>query len=186
MKFCLHYYGRLRSHDDAKGKHLIRSELHRQIKNLCATEPFYHAFRPPPGDMPMGERVPIMYRVFGPKKFWFLIAEQMKTVVDLKITLLVPHRVGSIVVNGGDVDNRLKTLFDALRSPQAESEIPIADGFSQYEDGMFCLLEDDKLIGGLAVALYQDHDITDPDFCRCLIEVQTRITAATWSNMHFV
>lgn len=55
---------------------------------------------------------------------------------------------GTILSPNGDIDNRLKTLFDALRMPQNDSEIP-ADAIN---DGVFfCLLEDDSLITKLSV-----------------------------------
>jgi hypothetical protein len=53
------------------------------------------------------------------------------------------------VIQGGDIDNRLKTLFDAMRIPQ-EPELPRAfapDSFSP----VYCLLEDDRLITDIRV-----------------------------------
>jgi hypothetical protein len=50
----------------------------------------------------------------------------------------------------GDIDNRIKTLIDALRIPEANERYaqkkPLAD-----EKPFFCLLEDDKLITKLSV-----------------------------------
>lgn len=55
---------------------------------------------------------------------------------------------GTILSPNGDIDNRLKTLFDALRMPQNETEIP-AD--ATHDGVFFCLLEDDSLITKLSV-----------------------------------
>ncbi len=47
------------------------------------------------------------------------------------------------IVHGGDLDNRLKTLFDGLRIPLAENEIP--DNIPEMKR-IFCLTEEDSLI----------------------------------------
>jgi hypothetical protein len=58
------------------------------------------------------------------------------------------------VMKSGDLDGRLKTLFDALRIPNNAGETgnvgPQAD-----ETPLFCLLEDDRLIS--EVRLYTDQ-----------------------------
>lgn len=54
------------------------------------------------------------------------------------------------VVHGGDLDNRLKTLLDALRMPQAESEVP-GNMWGKNEEMLYCLLEDDSLISRLSI-----------------------------------
>lgn len=55
----------------------------------------------------------------------------------------------SLIKEGGDIDNRLKTLFDALRVPQT------TDGLGGEpeagEKPMFVLLEDDALISEVRV-----------------------------------
>jgi hypothetical protein len=45
----------------------------------------------------------------------------------------------------GDIDNRLKTIFDALSMPRNVQQVP--SGRATEPDGRpFCLLEDDKLV----------------------------------------
>lgn len=203
MEFCLHYYGELKSHDTAAGKHLIRQTLHPQIQSLCRSPPFSYYFsddrngernrtrKPKTGDP---EEVTVddmlylepMYVELGSKRYWFLISEDLATVADLRITILLPHETGHIVHNGGDIDNRIKTLFDALRVPSAPSEIPSSDSFDYTNGGMYCLLRDDKLINRVAIQSYQDHDPKDPDSVKCLIEVETKITVALGTNLAFV
>ena len=107
-------------------------------------------------------------------------------VVDLEMIFLFPQEVGAIVTKGGDIDNRLKTLFDALRIPKEEKEIPRTDSFQYSDNGMYCLLEDDKLIGGLSIRTYQDHSPQDENYARCLIIVKTRVTSAKWGNISFI
>jgi hypothetical protein len=55
---------------------------------------------------------------------------------------------GTILSPNGDIDNRLKTLFDALRMPQNDTEIP---SDTSHDGVFFCLLEDDSLITKLSV-----------------------------------
>jgi len=52
---------------------------------------------------------------------------------------------GGIVNNRGDIDNRLKTLFDTLRRPENNDEIRSCHP-EESENPFFCLLQDDKLI----------------------------------------
>jgi hypothetical protein len=120
------------------------------------------------------------------KRFYFLISDYLKMVVDLSILFLFPNEVGSIISHGGDIDNRLKTLFDALRVPGDQNEVPKSDPFDYSDKGLFCLLEDDKLIGGLSIRTYQDHNPVDARTTRCLIEVKTRVISATWGNLSFI
>lgn len=60
----------------------------------------------------------------------------------------------SYVMQGGDLDGRLKTVFDALRLPANLQE---AGGIGPQEDEtpFFCLLEDDKLISDVSVTTDQ-------------------------------
>src|ERR1700687_822862 len=64
---------------------------------------------------------------------------------SLDILFLRRDGPGSLVRSGGDIDNRLKVLFDALRMPQTPDEV-CGDTLGPDEDPFFCLLEDDKLI----------------------------------------
>lgn len=185
MEFCLHYYGKLKSRDTAAGKHAIRQALHEQIRTLCVSDPFEDTFKPD-FEGKRSEKEQPMYVEHDGKRYWFLISAYLKTVVDLSITILVPHEVGRIVQNGGDIDNRIKTLFDALRVPAVSSEIPSSDQFEYGQTGMYCLLQDDKLINRVSIRSYQDHAPIDADSVKCLIEVETKITKALWGNLNFV
>lgn len=184
MEFCLHYYGTLKSRDNASGKHQIRQQLHPQIRSVCLSEQFSNMFDEFNDTSKHDE--PHMFSDIGGKRFWFLICEGWKTIVDLNITILLPHAVGAIVHNGGDIDNRIKTLFDALRIPAVKSEIPSNDSFNYKKEGMFCLLQDDKLINRVSITSYQDHEPIDTDSVRCFIEVRTKITQALVGNLGLV
>jgi len=68
----------------------------------------------------------------------------------LRILFLRRDNPGHLVTSGGDIDNRIKVLFDGLRMPNTMGELgdlPIdAD-----ESPFFCLLEDDDLITSVSV-----------------------------------
>jgi hypothetical protein len=93
----------------------------------------------------------------------------------LEIDFLRPGPPGSLLTSGGDIDNRLKTLFDALRVPKA-SEIPSGDAPGPAEEPLHCLLEDDALIGSLAVGTDRFLDTDDPKEVLLLIRVETHLT----------
>ena len=50
------------------------------------------------------------------------------------------------ILRGGDIDNRLKTLFDALKMPREQKKVGDFSEPEAGEDPFFCLLEDDALI----------------------------------------
>jgi hypothetical protein len=77
-------------------------------------------------------------------KFQPIVAADHACYCDLDILFLRYGKPGSIHVSG-DTDNRLKTLYDALRIPQRENELP-PDAKPDDENTFYCLLEDDSLI----------------------------------------
>ncbi len=82
-------------------------------------------------------------------KFVPLIVRARRWICEIKITFLRRHDPGDIV-RGGDIDNRLKTLFDGLRIPYESNEIAHSLN-DQAEPDCFCLLEDDALISSVAI-----------------------------------
>jgi len=68
----------------------------------------------------------------------------------LEILFLRRDNPGYLIASGGDIDNRIKVLFDGLRMPNTVAElggIPLEPD----EDPFFCLLEDDNLITSVSV-----------------------------------
>jgi len=55
------------------------------------------------------------------------------------------------LIRSGDLDNRIKTVFDALRMPTNVDELGGYDAPAEEEDPFYCLLEDDYLITHLSV-----------------------------------
>ena len=56
--------------------------------------------------------------------------------------------------SGGDIDNRLKTLLDALAMPSQPNALPASATPDSGETPFFCVLEDDKLITKVSVQTY--------------------------------
>jgi hypothetical protein len=68
----------------------------------------------------------------------------------LEILFLRPDSPGAIL-KSGDIDNRLKTLFDALRMPSGKDELGGYNFPDDTEKPFYCLLEDDCLITKVSV-----------------------------------
>jgi hypothetical protein len=75
--------------------------------------------------------------------------------LDIRVYRRLDQR--GILFEGGDLDNRLKTFFDALRVPAEPSQIPEELDTPEMEfhtkewPHMFCLLDDDKAIKKLSI-----------------------------------
>ena len=87
-------------------------------------------------------------------KFHFvpLVEADLRLRVSLDILFLRHDRL-PLVKEGGDIDNRLKTLFDALRVP--DSIDGLGGGPEEDESPFFVLLEDDSLISEIRVSTDQ-------------------------------
>ena len=184
MKLTLHYRGPLRSNGTAQDKHSIRQAFHAQLKALWT--------QPPLTEMPTLLAWPVVetaYSVIRPRGgfvFAPLIVEQMSVVAHLAITLLRPEPPGRLITQGGDIDNRLKTLFDALSMPPQPNALPVGATPGPDESPFYCLLEDDNLITSVEIRTQQLLEpVTDRSEVELLIEVQTSITRPTMGNLAF-
>lgn len=178
MRFRLIYEGELKSnqrdpignqHDRlAEHKQSIRKVFHRQLKHLWETNWFLSSCRVFPGDygldrlagdeplaldesgrMPLVDAVACKHRQDS-YRFVPLVRKDWRLMCSLQILFLRHDPPGS-VVHAGDLDNRIKTLVDALRRPEGASELRGNEIPAEGEDPFFCLLEDDSLVSGLAV-----------------------------------
>jgi hypothetical protein len=93
-----------------------------------------------------------------------------------------PAPPGALFRDGGDIDNRLKTLVDTLRVP-TEGEIPTSWTPGDDERPLHCLLKDDKLITAFGVEtdrLLVPNSHEQDVFI--MIHVAIKATARTWNN----
>lgn len=123
----------------------------------------------------------------GEYSFWPIVRESMHMVCDLHILLLRRGKPGRAVSRDGDLDNRIKVLFDVLRVPADENEIR---GFRPYENkGILCLLEDDKLTTGFRVTSDRILEAEDPKLkndVRLVINVEIKLTKITERNLGYL
>ena len=155
MQFRLTYRGDLKSRNSSRihDKQDIRRQFHKQLKLLWTQFPLSEAHdRINPKTEGRTESVNLLRRV-GFFQFAPLVSSVhgWNTVAELDILVLRPSQPGDLFNHGGDIDNRLKTLFDALRIP-SEREIPEIDSGQSGESPFFVLLEDDALVTGFSVS----------------------------------
>ena len=101
-----------------------------------------------------------------------LVRESLSLHCGLKIIYLRKEDIGNLVYQGGDVDNRIKTLFDALSVPNEDQIIDDPN----TDDPIYCLLEDDRLISGFSIEtqrLLSNPNASTHDV-RLVIEVDVR------------
>jgi hypothetical protein len=76
-----------------------------------------------------------------------LVRKSLDLTCSLGILFLRQEEPGALVLQGGDLDGRIKTLFDALRMPTAD----VVARYPQAQDPTYCLLENDSLISAFDV-----------------------------------
>jgi hypothetical protein len=148
MQFTLTYSGALNANGKSAHKHELRQCFHTQLLVLWEQIPlseyrYWFETGTKPTTIDLNRRV-------GSFRFVPLVSSSIHLICELRIFLLKPEPPGTIITQAGDIDNRLKTLFDALRVP-TESEIPSRVEPQPGEDPFFCLLENDSLISRISV-----------------------------------
>ena len=178
MRFRLYYRGPLKANGDPKEKQRLRKEFHLQLKDLWNKWPLSGVAENclnPDSDSNVIEEIEDW-------KFSSVVNEKYSLIAELKITILRPEDSGN-VITGGDLDNRLKTLLDALSVPPHPNQIPEGDSQSKNETPLHCLLEDDKLVIGLSVSADRLLDSQDPSEVVLMIRVDISGTKVTRGNL---
>jgi hypothetical protein len=102
-----------------------------------------------------------------------LVSQRVHLVAELDVQVLWPQAPGAIITSGGDIDNRLKTLLDALKMPSEPTALPPGVGPQLGEEPFFCLLEDDSLVTKLAVDTAR---LLEPTGSTSEVELWIRVT----------
>lgn len=184
MEFTLYYRGDLRSNARPPQKHELRRHFHRQLATLWQQKPLNGIREPllkPTSDLKPGE----FNILVGVAPFFFapLVCSKLHLVAKLTITVLRPEPPGTIVTQAGDIDNRLKTLLDALKMPSA-AELPSGAEPKADESPFFCLLEDDSLITKLSVETDRLLDSNaPPSEVVLLLHVETSKLVTIYKNI---
>ncbi len=184
MEFTLIYRGPLKSRSSPEEKQNIRRFFHWQFRKLWTLPPLSH-YTKIENDY-LDERNPQGFiQKFSGFNFVPLVNQKFKLVAEIKLILLRPEPPGFIITNGGDIDNRLKTLFDALKMPKDINELPKNDRPRPDENPFFCLLEDDKLI--TKVSIETDTLLEpgiEPPNVELLIHVKTKVISYFCDNIN--
>lgn len=204
MRFSLTFDGELRSNGDPRQKWEIRKYLHPQLQELWSIDPSLRRvedgrYLPPGGywQTEMHHSQPSATRVKreensldlcapierNGREFIPLVRETFLLKCALKILFLRKEDAGN-VYQGGDLDNRLKTLFDALAVPHADQVIDDRD----FEGPIYTLLEDDALITKIDVETHRllSRPNASRHEVRCVIEVDVRVTQPRLYNQPFL
>jgi hypothetical protein len=211
MKFTLTYDGPLgsagNSSKKSKEKWAIRRQIHAQLADLWTTHPALKQVSSMPefpegggmlvqrhhdvDDAPQvpafwsGKAIPLLDPIpKGDRFFQPLVRNSLALGCGLKILFMRKEAKGR-VYQGGDLDNRIKTLLDALAVP-----VDAAHVLAEAEDPQHicCLLEDDALVTGLDVQterlLARPGD--DETEVRLIVEVDVRVLQPRLYNQAFL
>jgi hypothetical protein len=219
MKFRLTYEGELRptqrdaianqSDPLASHKHQIRRTFHKQLRTLWRENRFLSDYRRMPvtsGDSrpihasgahwadPDDKKISLLEYVssqytFGGYKFAPLVCDEFSLLCSIDILFLRRDIPGS-AIQVGDIDNRVKTVIDALSKPANMHELRGNETPLPDEEPFFCLLENDKLISGFSVEtdMLLDEPLAgeaDKRKAKIFITVEIRPYHATFFNLSF-
>lgn len=158
MEFILTYNGALKSlqkgfQADRKNAHVheIRRHFHRQLRRLWQQHPHLSHIHADQLARPSNDLVARKRESFDFQ--WMTLAtRRLGHLCELDILLLRPYQPGGVVV---DLDNRLKTLVDALRPPVRPNQLSLEDGTNirplSDEVPFYVLLEDDSIISKITL-----------------------------------
>jgi hypothetical protein len=168
MDFCLRYKGPLPANSGPREKHTIRRAFHPQLRALWNEHPLLAGSSTIPliglrestsaGDEadPQNPFVRATRTEWIASKhrrgaFYFtpLVTKELELICGLDIQFFRREAPGGLIQRGGDIDNRIKTLFDALRVPD-EGQIDRI-GPADDEVPFYCLLQDDVLVTAFSV-----------------------------------
>jgi len=175
LRFTLTYQGDLPPKANSQKKWDIRRKFEPQLRRLWDIPPLngIAKYKDPnylPNNAYVGLRKPWASKL----EFVPLICKRLSLRAELDIMLLSASSPGGII-KAGDIDNRLKTLFDALSIPVHKQQVPETP--DTCSDGrVFCLLEDDCLITEVKVS--NDRLLTEEDNSQnSLVIIRVRVTA---------
>jgi hypothetical protein len=176
MEFKLRYNGDMLRPQQARDarrseKHALRLHFHEQLREIWRNDARYSQINP----LEVGEavyagniwdvqrnaenKIPyfagtplrgfLYQRRLAGYRFVPMVTRVMEADCHLRIALRRPIKPGTIIYSGGDLDGRLKTLFDAFAMPPQQQDLP--EGITGNDAPCLCLLESDELITGLSI-----------------------------------
>lgn len=198
-------------------KHKIRKALHRQLQDVWRQKPTLsrelqglvaHGTQCAKEGLPRAEmkrlwdeeRTPLgnslkntmRWSNCGPFMFIPLVTSHLELTCELDVLMLRTEAPKGVFKanNGGDLDNRLKVLFDALRVPGGIGELPNGETpeKDKQEQSVFCLLEDDSLITACRVESERLFSLEEqaPNYVELTIRVSVKTDHLTTGNLDIV
>ncbi len=183
MEFRLIYEGPLRG-QGAKSAHKwdIRRALHPQLQRLWQTRPLVDA-APTLLAHPAKPKTVSVIIEKGGRLFAPLVTQRLDLYAEVSVLLFRQQPRGTLITDGGDIDNRLKTLLDGLRVPHGSMEGQLEDVNAPDPAPFFCLLEDDSLVTKVSVESEQLLRPAAPDEVVAIISVHVKRTVLTNDNL---
>jgi hypothetical protein len=204
VQFRLLYSGnRLTASDNPKDKHAVRREFHRQLRRLWSAKPRLRQLARVYGGTPLRDAGKVSFTDDEATSAYFsklgnayerggfhfvpLVEESLQLNVSLDILFLRPDD-HPLIQQGGDLDNRLKTLFDSLKVPSSTNGL--GGHPDEDEEPFFVLLEDDDLITEFKVStdtllMLPTHRAFDPKDTFLVIDVKLTIRERTAKGLAF-
>ena len=175
VRFRMTYEGDLKHNGGVDHIHTIRKKFHLQLKRLWEIHPMLLWRNQGTGAERHAEKLADRYERgayrFVPLASDLCVSEygEAPPIVSLDILFLRSGPPGGLR-NTGDIDNRLNTIFDALRMPTQTQELGSYKTPEEGENPFYVLMHDDKIVGNVSIvtdtlleptpgqALYSTHD----------------------------
>jgi hypothetical protein len=195
-------------------KHCLRRHFHKQLKELWQTNKFLSnkilvprasSLILPEGaaSVFLGDDLNTKYRMdtvlarcYGHHTYGFvpLVRKEISLACSLRVLCLRRDGPGAVSASR-DIDNRVKTLIDALTMPSYEQGFPLKDGVptlptDEETPHFYVLLSDDRLVTHLEVETdtaleVSEAEAADESFVRLLISVEIRPYDVSTFNLEF-
>src|SRR5262249_18341789 len=143
MQLTLRYKGELpassKGNSRVPEKHEIRKQLHDQLAVFWSQHAVLKKWNEDLKSLQVanwsGHKFEVKQPLVGVKNFWWrfpvcginfvpLVTDVQEAHCHLNIRVYRRIDVGGFLFEGGDLDNRLKTFFDALRVPHLKEQLP--------------------------------------------------------------
>jgi len=178
-------------------KHGVRQQFHKQLKRIFEISPLLTTGKPSGAglhgytqtELPKYDKEAIAkkHQLYG-FTFLPLVISDLKLSCWLDILYLRRQAPGNLW-KFGDIDNRLKTLFDCLQVPDANQGYELLQQQPDELPYFYCLLENDNLISKVTVEtdfLLQDLATPrDENDARLIVTIRLRPYEVTLENILF-
>lgn len=202
MKFSIIYEGVLKSNGNPKHKQDIRGNISLQLEKLwqlksmqslreyavgnksaSLVDAFEQSLDIPTNPPKRGQRGWVQKK----NDYFFLpvVSNELHMTAQISIVWFREEKPGNLMPSG-DIDNRLKTLFDALQIPTQDQLRGISIENNSHNNPFYTVLEDDALISGINVDTKQLLKDVKQNEVLLHIEVTTQVSDVTLENINFI